>query len=192
MSITGFLNSVGTMPEENDMKIKKKIIKLLNGKTRIVYNVPEDQVKNVCRYCGELFTVCLCDRTEHVYDAKIGGCVLCGEKFKPNGTGPSNNRFLHSAINLFWFNRWVSNISDKHDIGYFEGFTDIRKTIEDYGMRERTYDKIDSKWWLRPKFAWKKRADLNWIAVDKCGDSSFNWSGCVVESLKNNDIKKIA
>jgi hypothetical protein len=185
MSATGFLNSIGKMPEEEDFMFKKKIIKLSNGKTRVVFNIPDSDVRNVCRYCGQKFELCGCVRTEHVYNKEKGCCELCHETFRPNKTGPANNKFAHALINLFWFNRWVGNISDKHDIGYFEGFTTRRKELEDDSMLERTDNKIDRTWWLRPHFVWKKRARLNWIAVDKLGNSSFNWSGCVTEDSVN-------
>ena len=159
--------------------MKKKILKLTNGKTREVYDVPENKAKTHCRYCGDTFVNCLCDRVEHIFDHTTGGCKTCYEGFKPNGTGPSNSPFVHWFINtISWFNRWVSKISNKHDIGYFEGFTEGRKNAEDDSMRDRTYAKINKTWFLKPKSAWKSRADVNWIAVDKLGDSSFNWSGC--------------
>lgn len=185
MSVTGFLNSFGCIPE---VDMNKKTIELLDGETVDVFDLKGDDVKTHCRYCGESFVDCMCDRTEHVYSERLGGCKLCYEPFNPNGTGPSNSPILHWFINaISWFNRWVTNISNKHDIAYFEGFTERRKEAEDDAMRERTYRKIDNTWYLKPKAVWKKRADVNWLAVDKCGDSSFNWSGCVI---KNNDSKK--
>ena len=176
--LTNFLKTVGC--ETHEVKLKKKIIILADGSQRIVYD-NEGHEDTHCRYCGECFDECGCDRTEHIYDEDRGCCINCLETFKPNGTGPSNNKFVHWFINIIsWFNRWVSGISNKHDIGYFEGFLASRKKIEDDAMRDRTYKKIDKTWYLKPKSFWKKRADLNWVAVDKCGDSSFNWSGCVL------------
>jgi len=190
MSITGLINSIGCIPEIED-NLRKKILVLSNNSTRVVYDLKGDDVINICRYCGELFSVCKCDRVRHVFEyldneKTHGHCVNCLETFAPNGTGSDTTPIITFLINLFsWFNRWVASISDKHDIGYWEGNTWVRKGIEDDNMLERTNNKIDRTWYLRPKSLWKKRAKVNWLAVDKCGDDSFNFSGCVCEKINS-------
>ena len=189
--ITKFVESYGCVPEVQNMTtLKKKIIKLANGTTRIVYDT-EGREKTYCRYCGKKFDVCNCTRTEHVYNSDLGCCDLCYEPFQPNGTGPANNKILHFFINaISWFNRWVSPISDKHDIGYFEGFRVCHKEFHDEKMLDDTKEKIRKAWWLKPKSFWFKRAKLNYGAVDKFGDSSFNWSGCVLPENIAKETKK--
>lgn len=188
MSLTKLLESIGTINEGGDMK--KIEIELLDGTTRTVYD-NEGCEKSHCRYCGDEFDICNCDRTEHVYDKKIGGCVNCMEPFKPNGTGPSNSKFLHFLINLFWFNRWVRLISNLHDIGYWCGFLFCHKKHEDEEMLRRTVEKIENTWWLFPTSVWISRAEVNYEAVEHGGDSSFNWSGCVLPENVGAKIKKV-
>ena len=130
-----------------------------------------------CKFCNISISMCLCTRTQHVYNYKTGKCELCGEGFTPNGTGPQNKWYTF-LIRLFPFNRWVDDVSDLHDIEYFEGYTQSHKDWADYNMYKRTCDKIDSTWWLFPSALWKKRAGLNFDAVKRGGDDSFNWDGC--------------
>lgn len=175
--LSNFLDSVGCEPKE--VKLKKKIIILSDGSQRIVYDNEGHETTN-CRYCGNYFDECDCDRTEHIYDEESSCCILCKETFKPNGTGPANNRFLHFIINIFPFNRWVKKISDLHDIGYWCGFLLNHKVHQDNEMLRRTVEKIKKTWWLFPNRFWIRRANINYEAVEHGGDSSFNWSGCVL------------
>jgi hypothetical protein len=188
---TKFIDSIGIMPEVEEVKQlkKKKLIKLANGSTRVVFDNTGHE-KSHCRYCGYEFENCSCSRTNHVWNNDLGCCDICLEPFQPNGTGPANNKLLHKIINISWFNRWVRNISNRHDIGYFEGFNQDHKDWCDSEMLVDTNDKIDKTWYLKPKSFWKKRAWLNEFFVDKFGDSSFNWSGCVVPESVCNPVKK--
>lgn len=136
------------------------------------------KVTTHCSHCKSTFVNCLCTRTQHVYDDVKKECRLCGEKFEPNGTGPQNKWYTF-LIRIFPFNRWVDDISDKHDISYFEGYTETHKKIGDQSMLEATTAKVRKTWYLWPTGVWVKRAELNYVAVRDGGDESFNWTGCV-------------
>jgi len=172
MSLTDFVLSIGCVPEEEDLKKIKKEVPLEPKK--------ED---HVCKYCGILISQCLCTRTQHVFNYKTGKCDLCGESFKPNGTGPKGKWYTF-LIRIFPFNRWVDDISDLHDIEYFEGYTRFHKNVADFKMFDRTKKKIEKTWWLFPTKLWVKRARVNYLAVNGGGDDSFNWSGCLGEYKK--------
>jgi len=117
--------------------------------------------------------------TRQKHEWKDGACKRCGEKFTPNGTGPQGKWYTF-LIRIFPFNRWVDDISNKHDEDYFEGFNMLHKCDADSRMYQSTIYKIESTWWLRPHWLWKKRAKLNFEAVEEGGDDSFNWFGCEI------------
>jgi len=139
--------------------------------------------EHICKYCGIPVNICLCTRTQHVYNYRKGKCELCGEKFEPNGTGPQNKWYTF-LIRLFPFNRWVDDVSNLHDVEYFEGYTQFHKDMADYRMYDRTCEKIEKTWYLFPSGLWKRRAGVNYRAVKSGGDDSFNWSGCTGEYKK--------
>jgi hypothetical protein len=143
----------------------------------------KDPKEHICKYCDITMSQCLCTRTQHVYNYKTGRCELCGESFEPNGTGPKNKWYTF-LIKIFPFNRWVDDVSDLHDVEYFEGYTNYHRDVSDKNMYTRTCKKIERTWWLFPSFLWKRRAKLNYIAVKSAGDDSFNWSGCTGEYRK--------
>ena len=148
-----------------------------------IKETPKAPEEPVCKYCNIAISQCLCTRTQHVYNFKTGKCELCGESFTPNGTGPQDKWYTF-LIRLFPFNRWVDDVSNLHDIEYFEGYTRFHKDTADYNMFTRTCKKIEKAWWLFPSRLWKRRAGLNFKAVKSGGDDSFNWSGCTGEHKK--------
>jgi hypothetical protein len=83
---------------------------------------------------------------------------------------------------LSWFNRWCDSVSDQHDEDYEAGYTRFHKNQADQKMYTGTKAKIDRTWYLRPKWLWYERAEINYDAVQKDGDSSFNWDGCINEA----------
>lgn len=134
-----------------------------------------------CGHCGCVRENCLCVRTQHIFNPETKACVKCGYVFSTNGTGPADSPKLRFLIRLSWFNRWCDSISDKHDEDYAKGYTRFHKNQADQIMYTGTKAKIDRTWYLRPKWLWYERAEINYNAVQDGGDSSFNWDGCINE-----------
>lgn len=131
----------------------------------------------ICNECKQPMDRCGCDRMQHVWSPQLGACMFCGEKFKPNGTGPQNAWYTW-IIRLSPFNRNCDPISDNHDVDYFEGYTRKHKKSADERMYLSTKEMVMTKKVYWPKWFWVRRAKLNFIAVDEGGDDSFNWQGC--------------
>jgi len=152
---------------------------------RLQYGLSKKKKETIirkCGHCGVPRENCLCTRTQHIFNPESRACVKCGHTFSTNGTGPADRPWLRFVIRLSWFNRWCDSVSDRHDEDYEAGYTRFHKNQADQKMYNDTKAKIDRTWYLRPKSIWYERAEINYDAVQKDGDSSFNWDGCINES----------